>query len=333
MSMFNIAAIKDAADLAGIARAAGIELKKRNGEWQACCPFHGEKTPSFTIYEKGNSQLFKCFGCGEQGDVITFVEKVYKTDTRGALLFLSGKTDAGIMPVKKGFQGQSNIKKEDAEKRRAAHKRASAHEIFKGGLKWHPTVAAYLKARCIDVEKIGGIPSSLRFNPEVLYAETGELLPAMVAPIVNIKKQLLAVHRTYLKADGSGKADVEKQKMVLGGFSGGFIPLYDLDDHLNIAEGIETALSVRAYGITGGFWTSVSLDNMCNLVIPPQVRSVTIWADNDMKEPEPGKRDPRETIRKAARLIRDQRPGRLVNIKWPPLGRDFNDCLKEGVQI
>ena len=47
--------------------------RKGNTHW-ACCPFHHEKTPSFSVDRKNN--IFTCFGCGETGDVITFVAKL-----------------------------------------------------------------------------------------------------------------------------------------------------------------------------------------------------------------------------------------------------------------
>lgn len=50
------------------------ELKKRGREYKGLCPFHDEKTPSFTVNrEKG---LFKCYGCGAPGDVVTFVKEM-----------------------------------------------------------------------------------------------------------------------------------------------------------------------------------------------------------------------------------------------------------------
>lgn len=51
--------------------ARTIKLTRSGREHKGCCPFHGEKTPSFYVYE----DHFHCFGCGEHGDVITFVMK------------------------------------------------------------------------------------------------------------------------------------------------------------------------------------------------------------------------------------------------------------------
>ena len=53
-----------------------MKLIKAGREWKACCPFHQEKTPSFTVNdEKG---FYHCFGCGAHGDAIRFL-----TDQRG----------------------------------------------------------------------------------------------------------------------------------------------------------------------------------------------------------------------------------------------------------
>ena len=49
--------------------ARKTRLQKAGRQWKGCCPFHGEKTPSFYVYDDG----FHCFGCGAHGDAITFV--------------------------------------------------------------------------------------------------------------------------------------------------------------------------------------------------------------------------------------------------------------------
>src|ERR1700733_6981848 len=48
-----------------------VKLTRSGRETKGCCPFHGEKTPSFYVYD----DHYHCFGCGEHGDVITFVMK------------------------------------------------------------------------------------------------------------------------------------------------------------------------------------------------------------------------------------------------------------------
>lgn len=50
-----------------------VRLQKKGGNHWACCPFHGEKTPSFSV--SGSKQMYHCFGCGVSGNVYTFVMK------------------------------------------------------------------------------------------------------------------------------------------------------------------------------------------------------------------------------------------------------------------
>ncbi len=63
--------VKSANDIVDVI-GSYIDVSQRGSSFWARCPFHGEKTPSFSISRKG---FYKCFGCGESGDVISFVEK------------------------------------------------------------------------------------------------------------------------------------------------------------------------------------------------------------------------------------------------------------------
>lgn len=60
-------------NIVDIIQRNGVSLKRAGKIHKGCCPFHGEKTPSFVVYE--NTQTYKCFGCGEGGNVINFVMK------------------------------------------------------------------------------------------------------------------------------------------------------------------------------------------------------------------------------------------------------------------
>jgi len=60
-----------------------LPLRKRGHHFIANCPFHSEKTPSFTVSQE--LQIFKCFGCGKAGDIFNFVEEFDKVDFRDAL--------------------------------------------------------------------------------------------------------------------------------------------------------------------------------------------------------------------------------------------------------
>lgn len=69
-----------------------VELKKSGKEFKGCCPFHDEKTPSFTVTPE--KQQYYCFGCGEGGDIIKFVSKSEGVDFTEAIKILSDR--AGI---------------------------------------------------------------------------------------------------------------------------------------------------------------------------------------------------------------------------------------------
>ncbi len=66
-----------------------VTLRRRGKTLVGLCPFHGEKTPSFTVYPENNS--FYCFGCGAGGDIITFVEKIEHLDYLDAVRFLADR--------------------------------------------------------------------------------------------------------------------------------------------------------------------------------------------------------------------------------------------------
>ena len=87
--------VKARADLVEVIRRAGVELERSTGsELVGLCPFHEEKTPSFTVTpSKG---LFMCFGCGRGGDVLTFVQLTEGIDFKEALHRLA--SDWGLTP-------------------------------------------------------------------------------------------------------------------------------------------------------------------------------------------------------------------------------------------
>ena len=69
-----------------------VTLKRAGSNRNGLCPFHGEKTPSFTVFP--NTKSFYCFGCGAGGDVITFIQKIENLDYVASLEFLAAR--AGI---------------------------------------------------------------------------------------------------------------------------------------------------------------------------------------------------------------------------------------------
>jgi DNA primase len=84
----DVARVRDAADIVQVI-SAHTQLKRVGRSWSGLCPFHGEKTPSFSVnQEKG---VFYCFGCQAKGDVITFVRDIDHLDFQGAVEQLAAK--------------------------------------------------------------------------------------------------------------------------------------------------------------------------------------------------------------------------------------------------
>src|SRR5208337_2237154 len=76
---------------ADIVRVVGeyVRLKKAGKDYSGLCPFHQEKTPSFTV--SPIKQIFYCFGCGKGGDVFNFVREVEKCEFPEALRIVAEK--------------------------------------------------------------------------------------------------------------------------------------------------------------------------------------------------------------------------------------------------
>ena len=77
-----VARIKDSADVVEIV-GRYIQLRRAGNAWKACCPFHNEKTPSFSVNPA--RQTFKCFGCGVGGDAVKFIMMFENLDYPTAL--------------------------------------------------------------------------------------------------------------------------------------------------------------------------------------------------------------------------------------------------------
>ena len=88
--------MSDRLDLAGVRSrhplqdivGASIKLQRAGGEWKASCPFHADRSPSFTIFAGG--QRFHCFGCGEGGDVLDFLQLAHDVTLPEAYRMLEG---------------------------------------------------------------------------------------------------------------------------------------------------------------------------------------------------------------------------------------------------
>ena len=88
-----------------------VSLNRKGGKYWACCPFHHEKTPSFSVDETG---MYYCFGCHKGGDVISFVQDIEHTDFMGAVSILAAKAGMTVpeFSKKEGGTGISKRKRD-----------------------------------------------------------------------------------------------------------------------------------------------------------------------------------------------------------------------------
>ncbi len=140
---------------ADIVRIVGdyVKLKKAGAQnFSGLCPFHAEKTPSFSVH--ATRQFFHCFGCGESGDVFTFIQKVENITFPEAVRLIAQKL--GVPMPKMSFSSPAEAR--DAHVRMAlldVHVRAAA--FFQECLRRPEGANAreYLKGRGLDEEMIG----------------------------------------------------------------------------------------------------------------------------------------------------------------------------------
>lgn len=110
-----------------------IKVTKAGINHKACCPFHNEKTPSFFISEP--RQTFTCFGCGEKGDVIEFVQKYEHMDFKAALRMLF---DMSGLPESDWSENREKTKEEkekDDAKKQASTALSLAVSVYQKELK------------------------------------------------------------------------------------------------------------------------------------------------------------------------------------------------------
>jgi len=121
-----------------------VKLQRAGREWKACCPFHQEKTPSFTVNdEKG---FYHCFGCGAHGDAIRFL-----TETRGLSFVDAVKELADAAGM--------DLPAPDPRARERAERASNLYEVMEAASRWFvdqlggiegASARAYLEARGID---------------------------------------------------------------------------------------------------------------------------------------------------------------------------------------
>lgn len=293
----------------------------------------------------GKAGVWSDFASGESGDALDLVAGVlYRGDKKRALAWARHwlGIDNGALTAPRTDPLPARLERSGHDEHRAA-----ACRIWLGAQRELRGTAAesYLRSRGIDLARIGRQPRALRFAPRLRHP-CGEFWPALVAAVSRDGRQV-AVHRTWLRHDGSGKAPVPPtpdgrtgdSKMTLGSCRGGLIPLWrgasgrplrdaPPGDALILSEGIEDglscALAAPEYRVAG----AISLANMGAIQLPPAIATVIIAGQNDPWFDDRAARE-HGARRGLDRAIRNfQAQGKEVRISRPPCGKDLNDTLR-----
>ena len=249
---------------------ASVKLVRVGGELKGCCPFHDDRSPSFTIFDGG--QRFHCFGCNVGGDVLDFLQLTHGVTLREAAAMLDG----GQVPM---------VVRRPPPIERDRDTTSEAVSIWRNAVPAAGTaVEAYLRGRGLHLR----IPECIRFS-QLRYGPGGDLYPVLVALLAGADNEVAGIQRTYLKADGSGKADVPKPKLSLGRIRGAAIRLAPAAGELIVTGGLEDGLTLQQE-LGRAVWAAAGEGNMASMVLPPGVRRVVIGADADASGEEHAKR-------------------------------------------
>ena len=186
---------------------AVVPLKKSGKAWRGLCPFHGERTPSFYVYPDGH---WRCFGCNEHGDLITFVEKTQGLDFIDALALLAEKAGVTLDRSHSDEASHAEAAEGSARKRLRALNEAAAI-WFHAQLLQSPAAQycrTYLDSRGVSNESI----ATWRLG----YAPDGDMLSMYLLSQGYTPKELIenGFSREREQRQGAGLYDYFRNRLV-----------------------------------------------------------------------------------------------------------------------
>jgi hypothetical protein len=271
--------------------------------------------PENLARSKGDKIRFGTNGSKEL-DLSKLVWRDYETGDKGGYVKLF---KLARVPLSNGGSATNGTTHDASETQRRAEQRERSQELALGLWGGSVPAAGTLAERYLTARRLAGLAASLalRFRRDCPHPARGRL-PAMVALVTDVAEQPLGIHRTFLRRDGSAKADAEPQRASLGPIWGGAVRLDPLAPELVIGEGIETSAAAgRLLSLPA--WAAISAGNLGRgLLLPPEVRAVVIATDRDL----PGERAASEAWHRWCA------EGRRVRLLWPQVaGADCNDVL------
>lgn len=277
--------------------ARRVKLRRAGQGWQGLCPFHREKTPSFTVSDaKG---FYHCFGCGAHGDAIRWLTDAEGLQFREAVASLLG----GELPDAR--RPLPAVEREAAPRQVDVVSSSTAGRwIYRtSGPARGEIVEKWLEARGLDplLQPLVGLFAidQLRFHPRCPASvwrvdedpqDARLTAPAMVAPIADAEGAVWGVHVTYLAPDGRSKAkfplvqgrERPTRKMFgkVGGNAVSLLPADALcsDSPLVVGEGIETTWAYAAMGaVPCRPVATLSLENLQGHAVKLRDGSLPLW--------------------------------------------------------
>ena len=296
----------------GILAEFGIPAKHLDGKHHACPICGGSDRWRFD--DKDGRGSWFCNQCGA-GDGISLVMK------------MTGRQFSEVASEIDGLVG--NIKAEDHRPQiDQARRENMLREVY---LASKPIVPGDLAHRYLEGRHIAerAYPATLRFAPKLADGEGG-IRPCMVAMVgihgdlrPNGRQRYATMHRTFLRPDGSGKAEMASPRKMMPGSvpDGACVMLSDWPGYgpIGIAEGIETAMSASAmFDIP--VWAALNATMMTKWVPPEGADEVVIFADHDRSF------TGQWAAYTLARSLRKQQPDLDLKIMTPSIeGTDWAD--------
>jgi DNA primase len=289
-----------------------VKLQRSGHEWKGLCPFHQERTPSFTVVDAAG--FYHCFGCGSHGDAIRFVQETEGVGFREAYRMITDADFPAFTPQELGKERAEfrlvNLANEEAARR--FWKEASP---IRGGDPAH----TYLAARSITADP----PPCLRFGHVPAWQdketkEWGPKRPALLCAAEDGTGAVVGIQRIFFERDDPslGRAD---KKRSLGSIKGSAMRLGPVAETIIFAEGPEDGLSIMQEGPGHPVWVPFGTSMMPAVQLPPGVCKIIIAGQNNTAG--------RVAANKAAIAIFDQ--GIDVELAWPAhTFDDWNDQLR-----
>lgn len=341
-----------------VVKACGFREQERDGKLFPLNPMRRDKRPgSFVIWLDGSKGLyFKDHSSGEEGDIYELIRWTQRlSDWIDAYWWSLNFLGWGRHEVRSASQIKLDEERAERE-RRAAEARRGAEEEAKASkarrfwldecavIDWTApgVVRTYLEeARRLPLGRLPAPPGAIRFHPALDHydRDTGEVTtwPAMVTAMSGPAGAVRAIHRTWLRPDGSGKADVGKAKKMGGVARGCAMRLAKgstklspeaaakkgLTSPLVITEGIEDALTAAIAAPDARVWAAGSLSLLGLLEWPACASAVVLVGDNDWNTP--------EAISAFERVEAEWRGlarGRPLKVVRAEVGKDLNDWAR-----